>query len=67
MARDCEYFEWIDPKYNKFLSTLLLDLCNEVRKLKRDVVEGKQASIKLQSRYEKQLLEKEKQILEKEK
>ena len=59
--------EWIDPQYNDFLGTLLLDLANAVRKLKRDFVEERQASIRQQIMYENQLREKEKQILEKEK
>jgi hypothetical protein len=45
MAQDCNHLEWIDPQYNDFLRTLLLDLANAVRKLKRDFAEERQASI----------------------
>ncbi|KAG0538236.1 hypothetical protein BDA96_03G217900 [Sorghum bicolor] len=44
-AQDCNHLEWIDPQYNDFLRTLLLDLANAVRKLKRDFAEERQASI----------------------
>ena len=33
---DYEFFKWHDPPYGKFLSTLILDLCNKIWELKAE-------------------------------
>uniref|UniRef100_J3MKS6 GRF-type domain-containing protein n=1 Tax=Oryza brachyantha TaxID=4533 RepID=J3MKS6_ORYBR len=43
-ARDCRFFRWIDPEYSDFLKTLLLDLHNVVRHLKREVAIEREAT-----------------------
>jgi hypothetical protein len=30
------FFKWHDPQYEKFLRTLILDLCNEIWELKAE-------------------------------